>query len=77
MLTISLEEAQARLAEIIDNLAPGEEVTLTRGGQSVATLRAVSPPVQRPRQLGALKGSVLFMAPDFDAIPEGFEEYVE
>jgi predicted DNA-binding antitoxin AbrB/MazE fold protein len=29
------------------------------------------------RQLGMLKGSVLYMAPDFDAIPDGFEAYVE
>lgn len=42
------------------------------------TLRATSPaPSPKPRQLGTLKGSVLHMAPDFDSIPEGFEEYVE
>ena len=28
-----------------------------------------------PRKLGTLKGSVVHMAADFDAIPEGFEEY--
>jgi hypothetical protein len=44
----------------------------------VATLRAAPQPAPRKqRQLGTLQGSVLHMAPDFDAIPEEFEEYVE
>ena len=78
MQTITLEEAQRHLLEIIEKLAPGEEVLLTRGDQPVATLRAtLSPRTRKPRQLGTLKGSVLDVAPDFDAIPEGFEEYVE
>jgi antitoxin (DNA-binding transcriptional repressor) of toxin-antitoxin stability system len=78
MHSITLEEAQCHLAEIIDRLTPDEEVILTRDGKPVAALRAVVPPSGRkPRQLGTLKESVLYMAPDCDAIPEGFEEYVE
>jgi antitoxin (DNA-binding transcriptional repressor) of toxin-antitoxin stability system len=78
MQTITLQHAQSHLAEIIDQLAPGEEIVLTRDNKPVATLRAaVLSPTQKPRQLGTLKGTVLYMAPDFDAIPEGFEEYVE
>jgi antitoxin (DNA-binding transcriptional repressor) of toxin-antitoxin stability system len=74
MKTVSVEEAQARLAEIIAQLAPEEEIVLTRDGKPVATLRAV-PPKQPPR-FGTLKGTVLYIAPDFDDIPEGFEEYL-
>jgi antitoxin (DNA-binding transcriptional repressor) of toxin-antitoxin stability system len=78
MQTITLEEAQRHLPEIIEKLTPGEEVLLTRGDQPVATIRAtIPPPARQPRQLGTLKGSLLYMSPDFDAIPEGFEEYVE
>jgi hypothetical protein len=29
------------------------------------------------RQLGTMKGSVLFMAPDFDAPLDDFKEYME
>jgi antitoxin (DNA-binding transcriptional repressor) of toxin-antitoxin stability system len=78
MQTITLQEAQAHLAEIIDKLPPGEEVVILRDDQPVATIRAA--PASAPRKLrplGTLRGSVLYMAPDFDAIPEGFEEYVE
>jgi antitoxin (DNA-binding transcriptional repressor) of toxin-antitoxin stability system len=78
MQTITLEEAQNHLAELIEKLTPGEGIVLTRNGKPVATIRATAPPPPRkPRQLGTLKGSVLYMAPDFDAIPEGFEEYIE
>jgi antitoxin (DNA-binding transcriptional repressor) of toxin-antitoxin stability system len=78
MQTISLEQAEGHLAEIIDRLSPGEEIVLTRADKPVATIRAtLPPPARKLRQLGTLKGSVLYMAPDFDAIPEGFEEYVE
>ena len=42
---------------------------LTRDDQPVATIRAMP-------QSPALPGSILYIAPDFDAIPEGFEDYV-
>jgi antitoxin (DNA-binding transcriptional repressor) of toxin-antitoxin stability system len=78
MQTISVQEAQHHLAEIIDKIAPGAEIIITRDEKPVAVLRALLPSAPRkPRQLGTLKGSVLYIAPDFDAIPEGFEEYVE
>lgn len=78
MQNITLEEAQGRLAEIIEKLSPGGEVVITRYDKPVATLRATPFSLSRKqRQLGTLRGSVLYMAPDFDAIPEGFEEYVE
>ena len=78
MQPITVQEAQNLLAEIIDKLPPGGEIVITRDDKPVAILRAAAPIMPRKqRQLGTLKGSVLYMAPDFDAVPEGFEEYVE
>ncbi len=77
MQTVTIQEAQRHLSEIISKLSPGEEVLIIRDAKPVATIRAstsAGPRKQRP--LGTLKGTVLYMAPDFDAIPEGFEEYV-
>jgi antitoxin (DNA-binding transcriptional repressor) of toxin-antitoxin stability system len=74
MKTITVNEAQSHLAEIIDKLAPEEEVILTRDDKPVATIRATAPPREPPR-LGTLKGTILYIAPDFDDIPEGFEDY--
>jgi antitoxin (DNA-binding transcriptional repressor) of toxin-antitoxin stability system len=73
--TITVEEAQSHLAEIIEKLSPDEEVILTRDDKPVATIRA-TPPEPTPRKFGTLKGTILYMAPDFDAIPEGFEDYL-
>lgn len=75
MQSIPLEQAEGHLTELIDKLSPGEEIVLTRAGQSVATIRAAPPP-PTPRQFGTLKGTILYIAPDFDDIPEGFEEYL-
>jgi antitoxin (DNA-binding transcriptional repressor) of toxin-antitoxin stability system len=76
--TITLEEAQAGLAELIQHLKPGEEVLITRGSQPVARLvgeaRAARKP---PRQLGTLRGTVSYIAPDFDSPLEDFREYME
>jgi len=78
MQIFTLQEAQSHLAEIIEKIPAGEEVVITRDDKPVAAIRAMPPPSPRKeRQLGTLKGSVLYLAPDFDAIPEGFEEYVE
>ena len=46
-------------------------------GAAQAAAATAPAPQRKPRQLGTLKGTVLYVAPDFDAIPEGFEEYVE
>jgi antitoxin (DNA-binding transcriptional repressor) of toxin-antitoxin stability system len=77
MQTVTLEDAQARLAELIDQLQPGEELIITRGPQPIARLTGVEAPTLPPRQLGTMKGSVLYMAPDFDAPLDDFKEYME
>jgi prevent-host-death family protein len=77
-MTIPLHEAQASLAELIHGLATGEEIVITENDRPVA--RIVSPQidqVQQPRQPGTLRGTVLYMAPDFDAPLEEFKEYME
>jgi len=76
MHTVTLEEAQRHLAEIIDKLPPGEEVVLTRDDRPVALIRAAPAPPREPPRFGTLRGSILFIAPDFGAIPEGFEDYL-
>lgn len=75
--TITVDEAQARLREIIGRLAPGEEVVITENQERVARLvgeRLARPPRPAP---GLGKGSVLYMAPDFDETPEEFNKYTQ
>jgi antitoxin (DNA-binding transcriptional repressor) of toxin-antitoxin stability system len=76
-MTISLEDAQSRLGEVIRDLAPGEEVLITENEKPIARLVA-EPIAELPkRRLGTQRGSVLYMAPDFDAPLEDFKEYME
>jgi prevent-host-death family protein len=77
MSTITLEEAQARLTELVERLAPGEQVLITRDNQPVAKLVGEAKAVPRRRQPGTLKGTVLFMASDFDAPLADFKDYME
>ena len=76
MTFITLEEAQARLPEIIDKQVPGEELYITKNDRIIAKLITEPKPAQEPRQLGTLKGTVLYMAPDFDAPLEEFKEHM-
>ncbi len=77
MTTLSIHEAQAKLPELIHRLSPGEELILTENDQPVARLTLTAPPERKPRRPGTLRGTVLYMAPDFDAPLEEFKEYME
>jgi antitoxin (DNA-binding transcriptional repressor) of toxin-antitoxin stability system len=77
MSTVTLEEAQAQLPKLIEQLHPGEEILITSNQKPVARLIAAVTPERPPRKLGTMKGSVLYMAPDFDAPLEDFREYME
>jgi prevent-host-death family protein len=73
-VTIPLHDAQAKLKQLIDQLAPGEEIVITENQQPVARLVGERPARPAP---GLGKGSVLYMAPDFDETPDEFKEYTE
>lgn len=76
MTSLPIHQVQAQLPELIHQLAPGDELVITENDQPVA--RIVSPlPVVTPRKLGSLRGTVLYLAPDFDASLEQFKEYME
>ena len=76
MSTVSIEEAQAHLPELIDKLRAGEEIVILRDQQPVAKLTGQQKPLRLPRTPGTLKGTVLYMAPDFNAPLEEFAEYM-
>lgn len=78
MTTITIEEAKARLSELIQDLTPGEEVVITEGDRPVARLVAAEadPKPRRVPRLGTLRGTVLSME-HFDDPLEDFKEYME
>ena len=79
MPTVTLQEAQSRLPELIHGLILGDELVITENDQPVAKLARApaEPKTQWPCQAGSAKGSIHWMAPDFDAPLEEFKEYME
>ena len=78
MPTVTIEDAQTRLPELIEHLHPGMEIIITRDQKPVARLIGEGKSETQPRRrLGTLQGTVLYMAPDFDAPLDDFKEYME
>jgi prevent-host-death family protein len=75
MTTVTLEEAQARLPELIDRLQPGEPLLITRNEQPVARLVAEETPQRQPRKAGNCKGMLVIVADDNEHL-EDFAEYM-
>ena len=77
MPTVTIQEAQARLSDLIHRLSPGDEVVITENDEPVAKLARTEPKTQSPCKAGSARGTIHWMAPDFDAPLEKFKEYME
>lgn len=74
MMTIPIKEASLRLIQLIDQLAPGEEIELTRGDATVA--RLVKNGIRKQaRQFGLGKGKLTIVADDDEHL-EHFQDYM-
>ena len=76
MSSMSIEEAQAHLPELIGKLVPGEEIVITRNNQPVAKLVGQQQPVRKPRQPGSAKGKLVILAEDDEHLQD-FAEYMQ
>lgn len=75
--TMAVEDIKLTLPELLDSLAPGDEVILTRNHQPVAKLVTDQPTQKPPRPgPGLCKGMITYMAPDFDAPLDDMKEYM-
>ncbi len=86
MSTISLQEAQSNLAELVHRLAPGETVTITENDRPIARLIPVPvvrqrPPRPRPPVTGVPKAGQyerrLIVPDDFKEPLEEMREYMD
>ncbi len=76
MATLTIQEAQAQLPNLIHHLTPGEAVVITENDQPVATLSRTESKKQWPCKAGSAKGKI-WMASDFEKPLEEFKEYME
>jgi antitoxin (DNA-binding transcriptional repressor) of toxin-antitoxin stability system len=72
--TISLEEAQTSLPDLIERLAPGTEILITRDQQPVAALRTPERIASQPR-FGSCRGALTILADDDEHLQD-FQEYL-
>lgn len=76
MPTVTIQEAQAQLPDLIHHLNVGDELVITENNQPVARLARTEPKQQWPCKAGSAKGKIR-MAADFDAPLVEFSEYME
>lgn len=76
MTTISLEEAQTHLSEIIERLRPGEILVITRDDRPVARLQSEEESKRKPRKPGSAKGMLTIISDDDEHLKD-FAEYME
>ncbi|MDY0170136.1 MAG: hypothetical protein RBS80_26565 [Thermoguttaceae bacterium] len=73
--TISIDEAQTNLGNLIHQLSPGEEIIIIENHQPVAKLVGQARPLQR-RQPGRCKGMISLLVEDDEHLA-GFKEYMQ
>lgn len=73
--SISLEEAQEKLPEIIGKLRLGEEVVITKDDRPVAKLISLQRAARQPPQTGSAKGMLVINVEDEEHL-EDFKEYM-
>jgi len=76
MSTVTIQEAQAQLSDLIHRLNPGDKVVITENNEAVATLSRSAAKRFWPCKAGSAKGKI-HIAPEFDEPLEEFKEYME
>ena len=75
MVTATIQEAQVRLAALIAQLKPGEELVIIERNRPVARLVAERSETPGPRQPGSAIGKLTIVEDD-NAHLEDFREYM-
>ena len=72
MVVRNISQAKAELSALIEEVLKGGEVILAKAGKPVAKLVRYQGPAG-PRTPGSMRGEI-WIAPDFDALPEDMAE---
>lgn len=63
-MTISIEQAQLKLADLLDKSAKGKAIELTRNGQTFARIVPARPADKRPRRPGFARDLIQVISDD-------------
>jgi prevent-host-death family protein len=73
MAEVGMHEAKTKLSQLVERAHSGEDVTITRNGTPVARLVPVKP-VNRLREAWGVWRGQVWMADDFDELPDDIAE---
>jgi len=76
MSTVTIDEAQVNLPKLIEQLLPGEELTITSAGQPLARVKKTERK-SWPCRPGSAKDVIRSISPDFDAPLDDFRDDME
>jgi prevent-host-death family protein len=74
MTTVSLAEAQAHLPELLEQVAAGQEIVITRDDAPLAQILPIRKAKPQP-QFGSCKGMLTIVSDDKEHL-EHFKEYM-
>lgn len=75
MKQYNIGEAKAHFSELVKLALLGEEIVIARDNKPLLRLAPLGGGRQQ-RLPGSAKGQILAMAPDFEALPPDFAEYI-
>ncbi len=70
MANVTLADAKARLSELVDRAAAGEDVLITRRGKLVARIVSAASPARKPIDVEALRALSESMPPQAQSAAE-------
>lgn len=75
MEVVNIHKAKTTLSSLIERALNGEKIVIARNGKPVVTLAKIQKQ-KKERMPGKFKGKI-WIAPDFDQIPQEFDEYIK
>lgn len=76
MTQVNIAEAKAHLSELVQKALAGEEVIIARDNKPQVRIVPIEQPKKGKRRPGSGKGSIVYIATDFDAPLDDFAEYM-
>ncbi len=75
LATITIEETQTNLKELIDQVTAGQEIIITRNQQPIVRLKGEPVKKRQPRKAGNCIGMIKIVSDDDEHLKD-FEEYM-
>jgi len=75
LATVTVEEAQLNLKNLIQQVAAGQEIIITENQQPMAMLVSAPTTKRQPRKAGSAKGRLMIIQDDDEHLKD-FEEYM-